>query len=251
MRKNQRLNRVWLAVDRPFIRETKRFFIPGYKPVDRRLLFSVLCKPFSCKACPGMSEKTQTYHTQVRTERRRRQSEVGQRRARRDADGTVRPEDNRPSYSPDDRKIFSWACLGKHERRKSYVTERSTKLALDPRLNTCFSAGRQPLLALCCWPMYRRLRICLCKPFSCKMSPEKTDCNRRFCSSIRTYNVECVWFWNDVQDRCVRCPGGTRFDTFLGERIRRRPVLPHFVPPRRSAVRLPDQNRSKCALVLK
>ena len=38
-----------------------------------------------------------------------------------DADGSVRPENNRTSYPPDNRREPSWACLWKHEQTNSYV----------------------------------------------------------------------------------------------------------------------------------
>ena len=41
----------------------------------------------------------------------RRNGGAGRGWAVRNADGSVRPGDNRPSYSPDDRKKPCWSCL--------------------------------------------------------------------------------------------------------------------------------------------
>ena len=44
---------------------------------------------------------------------------AGRGRAGRDADGFVRPEYGRPSQPPDNRRKLYWACLCKHEQRRS------------------------------------------------------------------------------------------------------------------------------------
>ena len=75
--------------------------------------YEILFKPYLSSPKPG--------HTTGGSGRggARRDGGVGRRRARQDADGTVRPRDNRPSYPPDDRGKPPWACLWKHEQRKT------------------------------------------------------------------------------------------------------------------------------------
>ena len=86
----------------------------------------------------------------------RRDGGAGRGRAGRDADGSVRLGYNRPSYPPDDRRKPSWACLWKHEQRKSYVN-RGNKArgirflsAVDPRFIRGLSAGPRALFVPGC-----------------------------------------------------------------------------------------------------
>ena len=110
----------------------------------------------------------------------RREGGSGRRRAAQDADGTIHPGDNRPSYPSDDARITFWACLWKHEQRKSYLNRWGPMEEQNPRLtrgssavyprfiNGTRSALRSLLLTGVPTP------ICLCKPFSCKACPGLT-----------------------------------------------------------------------------
>ena len=57
----------------------------------------------------------------------RRDGGAGRGRAAENADGTVRPGENRPSYTPDDGRITSWAFRWKHEQRKPYLNRWGNK----------------------------------------------------------------------------------------------------------------------------
>ena len=113
--------------------------------------------------------KTRTYHVRAGQAGRRTEQQGGAGGwAERDADGSVRPENNRPSYSPGHRRKPSWTCLWKHEQTNRYVNRWKTKYPVD----VCFIRGTTT--ALRSWLLTSvPIPNCLCKPFSFKACPGK------------------------------------------------------------------------------
>ena len=87
--------------------------------------------------------------------------------AGRDADGSVRPEDNRLSYLPDHRRRLSWTFPRKREQPKSYVNRwRNTtsvwhvsksyndeRMSVHERMSICKPMGEQHVI----YPNYIRM----------------------------------------------------------------------------------------------
>ena len=76
------------------------------------------------------------------------------------ADGPVRPGDDRPSHPPDYCRKLPWACPQKHEQRNPMQTDGGTKRPVDPRFI------RGTTAALCTWLLTSVPSAkCPCKPF--------------------------------------------------------------------------------------
>ena len=100
----------------------------------------------------------------------RREGGAGRGWAGWDADGSVCPGDNRPSYLPDDRKKLSSACLWKREQRKLYVNRWRNKTSGWPAVYSLFVRGTTA--ALRSWLLINVLTPnCLCGPFLYKACP--------------------------------------------------------------------------------
>ena len=112
---NQRLTSGLSAVYQQFISGTRSALF-SWLPNSGTTPFC-LCKPFSCKACPG----TRTHNGRVGSARRRADGGVGRRWAEQGADISVALEANSPSGPPAHCKKLSWTSLRKHEQRKSHV----------------------------------------------------------------------------------------------------------------------------------
>ena len=176
-----------------------------------------LCKPFSCKACPGIrifvEPQTgdrnvplgiysncfwpQTFnflcfakntirlsspkpgHTTGGSGRggARRDGGAGRERSGWDADESVRPEYNRPSYPSDDRREKP---LGVTLEARTKGTLCKPKGEQNPQLNRIHQRSiRGTTAALRSWLLTTvPMPICLCKPLSCKASPGIMDLAR-------------------------------------------------------------------------
>ena len=155
---NQRFTSSYPAFHPRFIRRTASalrswLLTSGATPICH-------CKPFSYKACSGRYKITCRVQNPNLPRAGRGgaahggaagRGGVGRIRAELNADGSVRPGDNRPVCLLGHRRQLLCMILWKHEQTKSYVNRWVNK---NVRLTTGFirglSAGRWPLFVLGC-----------------------------------------------------------------------------------------------------